>query len=326
MLKSPVVHSRHCDAGSLPSAPPANRLPLFTTNDLLWLLYLYPFRLLSWIAPRALLYSIGRLAEPLVQFHTRGIKEKAIRRMLAAPLCAITPGQAPRIARQSISNYMFRMLDDVLLRQPSFEHKLHCADLEGIGHLERAVSAGNGAILLVGHFCANRIAQRYLATLGYPILSVQNQAPVNHTAGRLGLRYLQPRTIELRRSVNPDLVYSQDPECSLKILQRLRSGGLVLIQLDGKVGARTVEGPFLGGWRRFPAGIFEIARLSGCAVVPMLCLGRSTGFRIVFSPMLDIAKAPSREEFVAANLPCLTQTLEQQIADYPEEWWLWTHI
>jgi lauroyl/myristoyl acyltransferase len=157
------------------------------------------------------------------------------------------------------------------------------------------------------------------------MLSVHNQSPSNHAAGRLG-RILQPRYLELQRRAHPDVVYIQDPDCSLKILRRLRSGGLVNIQLDGIAGAQAIEYTFLGRLWRFPAGIFDLVQLSGCAVVPMLCLGGSAGFCVSFNPMLDVVKADSRDECVAANLPGFVTALEKQIADHPEEWRLWTHF
>jgi KDO2-lipid IV(A) lauroyltransferase len=299
-------------------------LPLFTVNDLLWFLHLYPVRLLSALGSRDLLYRIGRLVEPLVQFHWRRRRENAIRWIVSA--CCCTPDQAARIARRSVSNNMFRTLDDLLLLRPSCGKVLHCTGIQGIEHLERAFSEGKGVIVLTGHFCANRIAERYLAAVGHPMLSVHNHRPSNRAAGRLGLRFLQARNIELQRQANPDVVYMQDAECSLKILARLRSGGLVNLQLDGLAGTRAVEGTFLGISWRFGAGIFDLARLSGCAVVPMLCLGGASEFRIRLYPMLDVIRQASRDEFVAANLRTFTQAVEKLIVDNPEEWRLWTHF
>jgi lauroyl/myristoyl acyltransferase len=324
MSGSEVVTTGQCDDRPAPSVSPADREPLCTVNDLFWLLYLYPLRLISAFAPRALLYWMGGLAEPWVQLHASGRKEKAVRWIISAR-CS-TPEQAPGIVRQSISNSLFRILDDLLLMRPSFQEKLHCVGIQGAGHLERALAAGKGVILLTGHFYANRIAERYLAATGYPMLSVRNQRPPNRAAGRLGRRILQPRHLELRQRAHPDVVYIQDPECSLKILRRLRSGGLVNIQLDGVAGTRAVEGAFLGRSWRFPAGIFDVVRLSGCAAVPMLCAGGIAGFRISFNPMLDVAKADSRDEWLAVNLPGFVRALEKQIADHPEEWRLWTHF
>jgi phosphatidylinositol dimannoside acyltransferase len=323
MAGQPVAAPTGYGSRSAQSTSPAEHVPLCTVNDLLWFLYLYPLRLLSAVSPRALLYRIGRLAEPLVQFHWRRRREKAISWIVSA--CCCTPDQAARIARQSISNNMLRILDDLLLLRPSRGQVVPNANIKGIEHLERALSAGKGVILLTGHFCANRIAEKYLASCSYPMLSVHNQRPSNKAAGRLGRRFLQPRYIELQRRANPDVVYMQDAECSLKIFRRLRSGGLVNLQLDGLAATRAVEGTFLGVSWRFGSGIFELTRLSGCAVVPMLCLGGGSELQIRFSPMLAVVRANSAGEFLA-NLPVFTQAVEKLIVGQPEEWRLWTHF
>jgi Kdo2-lipid IVA lauroyltransferase/acyltransferase len=316
-----VIPSR-TDAGFAVSRSRAGRAPLCTFEDVLWLLYLYPLRLISALTSPAWLYRAGKLANPFLQFQAREPRKRALRRILTLRP-GVTRTEAVRIVRQSISNDMFRKLDDLILLRPSHRQMLRCTGIEGLQHLEQAIATGNGVILLTAHFCATRIAVRYLATLGYPALTVHNQKPWSPSEGRLG-RILWPRYSELRRQGNPDVVYIQDAECSPKILRRLRSGGLVHIQFDALKAKTVVEGPFLGVPWRFPAGPFDFARLSGCAVVPMLCLGRSTGFQVRFSPMLDVKMVASREEFVDANLSAFKEVFERQIADYPEEWRLWT--
>jgi KDO2-lipid IV(A) lauroyltransferase len=300
------------------------RVPLFTAKDLLWLLYLYPFRLLSAGAPRSVLYSVARAAEPLVQLLAREGRTRATRWLLAA--CpGMTPAEAQRVAWRAVSNNIFSLVDNLLLHRPSVEPLLRCDGIEGLEHLERAMAAGRGVLVLSGHFCANRVGQRYLAARGYRMLCVGNQRPSNGAEGRLGRAVVQPRYAELRRLAHQEVVYIQDAERGLKILQRLRAGGLVNLHLDGVPGTRIVEYPFLGVRRCLPAGAFDLARASGCAVVPMLCLGRSTGFRIRVGPQLDVAPAASREEFVTRNAPVFAQAVEGQIMENPEEWQLWTH-
>lgn len=320
MARNPIAAPDRLAARSDLSVSQADRAPLCTVNDLLWLLYLYPFRLLSVLVPRAFIDWMGKPAELWVQFRWRRRREKAIPWIVS--VCGCTTDQAGRIARQSISNDVFRQLDDLVLLRPPHRQRLQCTGIEGIQHVNQAVAAGKGVILLTAHFCVTRIAVRYLATLGYRVLSVQKQSPRKPSEGRLG-HVLRRRYVKLRRQSNPDVVDIQDAECSLKILQRLRSGGLVHMHVDALSAKTAVEGPFLGVPWRFPAGVLDIVRLSGCAVVPMLCLGRSTGFRIRFSPMLRVVRAPSREEFLNANLPAFTEVFERQIADHPEQWRLW---
>ncbi len=300
-------------------------VPLCTVNDLFWLLYLYPLRLLYAVLPRACFDWLGKVVEPFVQWHERKRRARGVRTILTA-YPAKTTNEAAQIASQCVTNNMFHVLDDLLLLRPPNSKQLNCTGVEGREVLEQAVAAGKGVILLTAHFCANRVAMRYLAGAGYPVLSVHNRQPSNRAQGQLGRRVLQPRHIELQRRANPDVVYVQDAECSLKILQRLRSGGLVNIQFDGVPGFRTIEWPFLGRQWRFPAGFFDIVRLSDAAVLPVLCLGRSTGFRIIVSPRMEVLRSASADEFVERNMPAFTRVLSQQIADHPGEWRLWTHL
>jgi Kdo2-lipid IVA lauroyltransferase/acyltransferase len=243
-----------------------------------------------------------------------------------AQACSVPPRQASRIASRSVSNNMFRALDELHLLRPSSSEMLRCSGIVGIENLDVAIAQGKGVILLTGHFFANRIAGRYLAANGYAVLSVHNRRPSNQAEGRLGSQFLQPRSIQLQESAYPDSVYIQDPDCSLKIMRRLRAGGLVIFKLDGRGATKVIEQVFLGVPWRVPSGVFEIIRLSDCAVVPMLCLGRSTGFRIRFDPMLPVDHAGSRDDFVSANLPRFLSVVEEQITENPEHWRLWNHF
>jgi len=322
----PGDSSRHLLNRREPAAPPSSPsfdgAPFLTVDDLLWFLYLYPLRALSAFVPQALIYSIGRL----FQFRARKRRDMATRRMLTTQCAGIARDQVPQIADDFLANSAIRMLDDLVLSWPSFPRKLRCSGIQGLEHLERARSAGKGVILLTAHFCASRVAKRYLATIGHPTLAVRDQTQRGDWWGRFGRRILEPRRTEFLHTVIGESVYIQDRECTLKILRRLRSGGLVNIHFDGQSATRTTPWSFLGTSRHFSTGIFDLVRLSGCAVIPMLCLGRSSAFRIVFGPMLDIVQAPGRDEFIRANLPAFVETIEKQILDHPEEWEQWMTI
>ncbi|MGD0669166.1 MAG: lysophospholipid acyltransferase family protein [Bryobacteraceae bacterium] len=315
-----VEASQIVDAAPAPSAS-ADGTPLLTVDDLLWFLYLYPLRALSAIAPQSLMYSIGRL----YQFRARMRRDMAARRMLTIQSAGMARDQVPQIAAKFLANSTIRMLDDLVLSWPSFAKKLRCSGIEGLEHLERGSSAGKGVILLTAHFCATRVSRRYLATIGHPILAVRDQTTRGDWWGRLGRRMLEPRRMEFLQTIFGESVDIQDRECTLKLLRRLRSGGLVNIHFDGQSGTK-MPWSFLGAPRQFSTGIFDLVRLSGCAVVPMLCLGNSSSLRILFGPMLDIIQVPGRDEFIRANLPAFVDTIEKQILAYPEQWEQWMSI
>jgi lauroyl/myristoyl acyltransferase len=204
--------------------------PLVTPDDLFWLLYLYPVRLLAALSSPRLIHRIGGL----FQFRVRQRAELAARRMLAARSAGIAAEAAPRVARRMLANSKCRMLDDLILSWPFCARKLRCAGIEGFEHLERAIASGRGAIVLTAHFCATRVAKRYLATRGYPMLTVRDRITGGDWWGRLGRRFLEARRLQFLRSITGEAIYLQDHGFALKILQKLRSGGLVHILFDGR--------------------------------------------------------------------------------------------
>ena len=296
-----------------------HKAPFLTLDDLFWFLYLYPLRILSALGSQKLIYGLGGL----YRFRVKQRAELAAGRMLAAQSAGITRDEAPRIAQRMLANSKRRMLDDLILSWPSQARKLRCAGIEGFEHLEQAAACGKGVVVLTAHFCATRVAKRYLATRGYPMLSVRDRITRGDWWGRLGKRMLEPRRRQFLGSIMGESVYVGERDCTLKLFQRLRSGGLVHIHFDGRSGKNFATRPFLGRPRSFATGLFEIVRLSGSAVVPMLCLGRGSGFRIRFEPALEMVPASAREEFIQANLPNFVKTLEKHIQDHPEEWEEW---
>ena len=243
--------------------------------------------------------------------------------MVAFPGAGITADQAPRIARRSVSKFAASEMDNLLLADSSLDGRICCDGIGGLDHLEQARAAGKGVLILTAHFYASRIAKRYLTKLGYPVMTVRVQPSSGAMTSRLGRRFLYPRYAEFLHRVFRDEVYVHQPDCALRILKRLRSGGLVNIHLDGQHLRKAVEWPFLGAPWRFPAGYFELIRASGCQVVPMLATGNGAGVRIQFGEALETIPADGSDEFAAANLPLLAGAIERQIRDHPEDWSKW---
>ena len=165
------------------------------------------------------------------------------------------------IARRFVANFVWRAGDDLLLlRDPA---PTRCRLFQGGEHLDAALATGKGALLVSLHWYAGRAATRYLAAAGYPVLTIRNAKPPDLLMGRLGERILQPRYNRLLHAVIRDEVFIQDRECSLKILGRLRSGGIVDLHCDAPFSQSLIERPFLGQSFPFPAGMFHLARTSG---------------------------------------------------------------
>ncbi len=309
---------------------PKPRRPLFAVKDLFLLVYLYPFRLVAALVPTRWVLMLSRLVDPVCQRLTFSRKRAIRRHIEAAKRFHSIEQDLDRLTADLVTHDVRRATDDMILHKLAARGLL-CTKISGLEYLADALAKGNGAIVLSGHFYANRVARRHLEQLGYPTLSVRNGRPPEASMGRIGRRFLHHRYIDYLHGVIRDEVLIHDPECTLKIFKRLRAGGIVHIYLDAGVtelrstdeAKKPVWLPFLGTMRPFPAGFMQIVRLSGCALIPMLCLGHSQGFDITFDKPVDLVRDAGAKEFVSDNFPRLVADLESKILKHAEQWEFW---
>jgi len=286
--------------------------------------YLFPLRAMARFLSPASVFRLGRLLEPLAQVAMRSRRVELVSRMEKA----LGVGrQAGDMARLYIRNALFRSLDDLVMDRLFASGGARYLAFEGREHLESALARGRGAILLTGHFYANRAGKRYLSSIGFPVLSIRNRATPERRSGRLGMACLRDRYFRFLNSVIRDEVWIQDPECTLKILKRLRANGIVNVHLDAAYSSFVYACPFLDkDGRFFPTGFLRIARLSGAPILPTLFVGDSRSLTIRIEEPHPLELSQDEELLIQSNLPALVGRLERQIRSHPDQWELWTQI
>lgn len=303
-----------------------NGSPLFTLKDLLYLFYLFPFRILATILPVRMIRLSGI---PLSYIYTllSVSKQKFLQTRLALAFNNTkTRRDLRRISNHFIRNAVFRVIDDLILNRLRKTDLLECSQIEGLDNLEAALSAKKGVILVSGHFFCNRVGKRFLSEIGFPVLSVRNEFPRDPLIGKIGAKYLKACYIEFLNGVIKDYVFIQDKGFSLKIMKRLRQNGLVNVHIDAPFSYHTIQHPLLGKERSFPVGFLKMVYLTDAVVLPMVCIGDSSSFSIIFEKKLEIQKISDNERFVAVNLERLVTALESQILQYPDQWELWVRL
>ena len=307
--------------------PLSTKGPWVTLKDLFWALYLYPGR---WLAGSPLGNMTQRAAEFVFHNCSKAQKKDVMCRLVSV-FGAQTPiSNLKTIVRRFIANAVRRAFDDLDLARDGVT--VRCLSFTGREHLDAALAGGKGVLLVSLHWFAGRTGNRYLASAGYPVMSVRNSEPEDERMGRLGRRFLQPRYIRFLHEVIRDEVFIQDRECSLNILSRLRNGGIVNILLDAfffldtSFSGQTLELTFLGETHPFPVGPLHLARISGCALLPMLTLGHADALEIRIGPPLEFDRALDAESLSRAHLPELVRILESQVIEHPDQWELWTRI
>lgn len=295
----------------------ARGIPWITLKDVCWWAYLYAGIGLARRFPSAVHALEGpgtRLAWLLAR-----TQQRRVRTGLAASGHASVQVEAAAITARYLHNSVVRVLDDLCLERVAAGLTSAQVTIRGREHLDAALAGGRGALLMSGHFFASRLAKRVLAQRGYPILSVRSQVPRDAGMGRWGKRCLQQRYIGFLHEVIGEEVFVRDEDCSLKILRRLREGGLVAIHLDGGFAAQSVQLRFLGRTRPFSTGVVKLSRLSGAPVLPFWFRGNGHGLEIEFEAACASDPDPHR---AVEELVC---HLERKILEWPDQYegWIW---
>ena len=113
-------------------------------------------------------------------------------------------------------------------------------------------------------------------------------------------------------------MFLQDEACTLKMLQRLRQGGIINIHMDAPFALQTVELPFLGAIQKFPISFIRFARIAGAPLIPFWFNGNRHSLEIEFEPALEYGQA-GPEQVVKD----LVGRLEAKIRARPEQYELW---
>jgi lauroyl/myristoyl acyltransferase len=297
--------------------------PLVRVKDLAWLVYLYPARWLAYLLPIRANHALWDALAWLGAACLRGPRRRlAARLRLAFPAPAAGPS-IDRIATDYFRNAIVRFGDDLLLPRLAREGGLKHVDVVHPEHLTSALAAGKGAMLVSAHFMASRAARQHIAASGHSTASVRHLAPQDASAGRLGVQFVQRRYIEFLSRVIGDEIPVRDPDCSLRMMARLRSGGLIDLHVDAAFSREVVRREFLGVSYPFGAGAFHLAWIVGAPLVPLQSLGNSRQLCIEFGEPIRPERWADRNAFAAAALDRILPILERQIRASPAQWDLW---
>lgn len=276
----------------------------------------FPF--LAYVAPRWprwLLQANARWIIALVMgVYPR--PKRAIARNLARVL-----GQPPRsrpvrrAVRQMLRSFAFHWVD--LFRYPQLPHEVAARaliEVQGMEHVDQAVAAGRGGILLTAHLGNWE--------LGGVLLGRQH---------RLSVVYVRDRFPEVERfrsllrgagEVEEISVEPGGSLSSLPVLRALRCNRLVGMQGDRDFDGRGVLLPFFGAPAPFPRGPFVVARLTGAPLIPTFVTytpGRQ--FRVEALPPIRVESQGDGEEAVLEAMTRWAGVLESAVRRHPTQWY-----
>jgi KDO2-lipid IV(A) lauroyltransferase len=208
-------------------------------------------------------------------------------------LAAAPPALIDARVRETFANFGAFFADLLTLnRRPGADLRAYVASAEGEHHLDAAIGAGRGVVLLTAHLGNWEFAGRLLSSRGgrtaHVVLSAEQDAALE--------RYLRLDSPQLR------FVTRHHATSTLGLLAALRRAELVAMQADRPSGGRgDAIVPFFGEPAAFPLG--------PCAMAPG---GR---YRLEIDPPIWVK--PGEE---LAGLATVVAALERVIRAYPTQW------
>jgi lauroyl/myristoyl acyltransferase len=202
--------------------------------------------------------------------------------------------------------------------------------VEGLEHLQQALAAGHGAILLESTFFGRRhLGKIVLHAHGMKVAQVH---ATDHLAGFWSERETQVR----RRTVRPfleacerrfveEILYVSRTDQSLaftrQLLNVLQGNRVLCISGEGRIGQKAVQLPFLGQERRFVTGAMSLAKLAGAPLLPFFCWrDLDDRVHVVIDPPIDLHGSARSTETGAAAYAHL---LETYVRRFPSEYYGW---
>ena len=183
-------------------------------------------------------------------------------------------------------------------------------DIDGLEHLDAALAAGRGAILVGAHLSSVGLAAQALPARGYPLLGLLEPTR-------------PPEVFEFfarQRRAHGARLLAVSPAALRELLVTLRRGGLVALVTDRDV---TGTGPvidFFGQPTRFPDGAAVLCVRTGAPILPAYAVRRRDGrFQAWIEPPVPVLSGDTKTA-VSQLTHAVARRLEYHIATHPEQW------
>ena len=184
------------------------------------------------------------------------------------------------------------------------------ANVQGVEHVERALAAGKGALLVGSHFTALDMSCRLLGTaLDFDVSYRPTENPV------IDKHILRGRQRGARTAI---------PKENFRLLLKsLRQNRAVWIAVDqAQTGGEPVMAPFFGIPAPTANSVARIAAGHGCAVIPLFCARQPGNKGYLLRLETPLEHFPSGDAL--ADTTRINKIIEQHVREAPEQYY-WIH-
>ena len=263
------------------------------------------------VLPRGVTAVLCRLGARIYWLAQPQRREVVIQNLL--PLHDGDRAAATRAARRLILNFTRKLAD--LWRFESGAPVMESFNqLAGWERFETAHARGRGVLLVTLHLGNWELGGPILTHKGHRLLALSNPEP-------------DARLTELRQAARArwgveTLLVGEDPFAFVEVIKRLGAGGAVALLLDRPAEKSAVAVELCGRPLLVSNAAAELARASGCAVVPVVIIRRGDGYAAQILPeaIYDRAALGNRERRRGFTQEIL-RAFEPWLREHPDQWY-----
>ena len=254
-------------------------------------------------------HGIGWLAYRLDARHRRITLDN-----LAATFPERSLQERTRIARQVFAHFGRKLVELLWFTGLPAERQLALVEFVGAEHIDAALAAGKGALIVTGHFGFWEL---------HALAHGRRIGPLAVVARALDNPLLDRMLIELRSSTGNIVI---DRKGGLRRIRRaLDANQAVAVLIDQHIlTADAVKVDFLGRPAATTSAVAVLAMRTGAAVIPAFSLPLNDGrYRLIYEPPIPLPHEGSPDAVRDLTQRC-TKVLEKYVRAHPERW-LWLH-
>jgi lauroyl/myristoyl acyltransferase len=295
--------------GEQPAGETVDRLahPSATYGPGLWRLGLFAVRGVPRSVGRGLGFFVA-LAYPLLRparFHV--IVENLL------PMFAGDRGQARSAARRLLANFVVKIIE-LLRHESGASAEIALSRWSGYETFAGALARRRGVLLVTPHLGNWETGGFLLAQKGVRLLVLTQPEP--------GRGFTELRQQARARWGIETLVVGQDAFAFVEVIKRLQDGAIVALLMDRPPPASAVTVELFG--RPFQASIApaELARASGCALVPVFIVADGPGYAAHVLPEIAYDRPALGEREARRRLTAeIMRAFEPAIRQHADQWY-----
>jgi len=234
----------------------------------------------------------------------------------APPPAPRAPRPPPPATRQMLRNFATYWVDLFAFAQLPPERTQALVDrVEGSEHLEAAIAAGKGGVLLTAHLGNWELGGMITRFLSLPmsVVYVPDQFAEVERCRSL-----------LRRALGVEEIPIQPHGMlnSLPVLRALSQRRFVALQGDRDFDERGLPVEFFGQSVKLPAGPFYLALATGAPLLPVF-VAYTSGYRlrVQLGPPIRLESTGNRRADVERGLRQWARVLEEAVRRWPTQWY-----